>query len=159
MPIVNTVAILSKPRSDHAVRLVPELVDWLESRGVAVRLDPQSAAYAARGHGIAREEIATGTQLVIVLGGDGTLLSAARSTRSAEIPIFAVNLGGLGFLTAITMHEIYPQLERALRGDYALSRRRMLHCELHRGHEVLSKHDALNDMVLTKFQIARMIDL
>jgi NAD+ kinase len=159
VPTVDTAAIISKPRSDHAARLVPELIAWLESRCVRVRLDPQTAVYAGRPNGLAREEIAETAQLVIVLGGDGTLLSAARSTRGTDIPIFAVNLGGLGFLTAITVEEIYPQLERALRGEYSVGRRRMLYCELRRGGELLASHDALNDMVLTKFQMARMIDL
>ena len=159
MPNVDTVAIISKPRSDHATRLVPELIAWLEGRGVGVRLDAQTAAYAGRADSFPREEIARGTQLVIVLGGDGTLLSAARSTRGTEIPILAVNLGGLGFLTSIPIEETYPQLERALRGEYIISRRRMLHCELRRNGERLAAHDALNDMVLTKFQLARMIDL
>lgn len=70
-----------------------------------------------------------------------------------------MNLGGLGFLTAITVDEIYPQLERALQGDYRVGRRRMLHCEHRRGSDVLARYDALNDVVLTKFEIARMIDL
>ena len=159
MSTVNTVAIISKPRSEHAARLVPELIAWLEERGVRVRMDAETAAYTSRSRSVSREEIVDGAQLIIVLGGDGTLLSAARSARRTEIPIFAVNLGGLGFLTAIKVEEIYPQLERALRGEYAISRRRMLYCELHRGAELLASHDALNDMVMTKFQIARMIEL
>ncbi len=159
MSTVNTVAIISKPRSEYAARLVPELIAWLEARGVGVRIDRETAAYAARPDGAPREEIVEGAQLILVLGGDGTLLSAARSARATEIPIFAVNLGGLGFLTAIKVEEVYSQLERALSGDYAISRRRMLRCELHRDGALLAAHDALNDMVMTKFQIARMIEL
>lgn len=96
---------------------------------------------------------------MIVLGGDGTLLSAARAIGGGETPILAVNLGGLGFLTAITTDEVYPQLERALNGDFRIERRRMLHSELRRDGACLDSFDALNDVVLTKFQIARMIDL
>jgi NAD+ kinase len=98
-------------------------------------------------------------QLVIVLGGDGTLLSAARAIGGRDVPIFAVNFGGLGFLTAITVDEIYAQLEHALHGDLHIGRRRMLRCELWRGEKVLVSHDALNDAVLSKAEIARMIDL
>lgn len=156
---VDTVAIISKPRSDRAASLVPELIAWLEARGVRVRLDHQTADYAGGAAGLTREELVETAQLVIVLGGDGTLLSAARASRRTDIPIFAVNLGGLGFLTAITVDELYPQLERVLRGEYSIGRRRMLQCELRRNGELLACHDALNDMVLTKFQIARMIDL
>ncbi len=159
MPNINAVGIISKPRSDLAARLVPELIAWLMARGLAIRLDIETAQYAGRSDGIAREEIATGAGLVIVLGGDGTLLSAARAISGTGIPLFAVNLGGLGFLTAITVEEIYPQLERALHGDFRIAHRRMLECELWRSGDRLARYDALNDMVLTKFEIARMIDL
>ena len=74
-----------------------------------------------------------GCDLVIVLGGDGTLLSAARAIGNREIPLFAVNLGGLGFLTAITIDELYPELERALRGEHRIGRRKLLHAEVRRG--------------------------
>jgi NAD+ kinase len=159
MPTIETAAIIAKPRSDLAARLVPEVIRWLDDRHVKVRLDPESAAYANRGAGVPRDEVPEGAQLVIVLGGDGTLLSAARAVGGRDIPLFAVNLGGLGFLTAITIDQIYPELERALRGDFPVSRHRMLHCSLWRSQNRLAYYDALNDMVLTKADIARMIDL
>ena len=87
------------------------------------------------------------------------MLSAARAIGGRDIPIFAVNFGGLGFLTAITVDEIYAQLEHALHGDLRIGRRRMLHCELWRDETLISAHDALNDAVLSKAEIARMIDL
>src|SRR5262249_36784277 len=148
-----------KPRSELAARIMPELIDWLAERSVSVRLDPDSAHYAHRSADLPRSEVPKGTQLVIVLGGDGPLLSAARAIGDLDIPLFAVNLGGLGFLTAITIDDIYPQLERALNGDLAIGRRRTLHCELWREGRRLGEYDALNDMVLTKAEIARMIDL
>lgn len=154
-----TVGIISKPRSDTAARLVPDLIAWLNARHVEVRLDQASAAHARRNDGLPREQVSHGAALVIVLGGDGTLLSAARAVGGSETPIFAVNLGGLGFLTAITVDEIYPQLERALNGDFRIERRRMLRSHLWRDEACLASFDALNDVVLTKFQIARMIDL
>jgi NAD+ kinase len=154
---IDTVGIISKPGSDLAVRVVPELISWLESRKIAVRVDAETAAYVKR-DGIARESVADGAQLVIVLGGDGTLLSAARAVGGRDIPLFAVNLGNLGFLTAIKVDEIYPQLERVLRGDYQTGHRRMLHSELWRGGQCIGKFEALNDMTLAKAEIARMID-
>jgi NAD+ kinase len=159
MPNIEAVGIIAKPRSDLAARIVPEMIAWLEERGVKVRLDPDAARYAGRADTLPRAEVPRGTQLVIVLGGDGTLLSAARAISGQDIPLFAVNLGGLGFLTAITIDEIYPQLERALQGDFRIGRRRLLHCELMRNGKVIGAYEALNDLVLTKAEIARMIDL
>jgi NAD+ kinase len=159
LPTIDTVGIISKPRSETASHLVPDLIAWLDARSVRIRLDSESAAYAHRHDALSREQVADGAGLIIVLGGDGTLLSAARAIGGGGTPIFAVNLGGLGFLTAITIEEIYAQLERALRGDFRVERRRMLHCELWRAGTQLATFDALNDVVLTKFEIARMIDL
>ena len=156
---IDTVGIVSKPRSGLAARIVPELIAWLDTRGVRVRLDPETSGYAGRDGGLPRAEVPDGAQLVVVLGGDGTLLSAARAIGGRDIPLFAVNLGGLGFLTAIAIEDIYPQLERAFRGDFRIGRRRMLHCELWRADTLLASYDALNDVVLTKAEIARMIDL
>ena len=101
-----------------------------------------------------------GCDLVIVLGGDGTLLSAARAIGRREIPLFPVNLGGLGFLTAITVEELYPELERALRGEHRIAKRK-LHdtrrwCAAAKSSPASTRS---NDAVLTKSSIARMIDL
>jgi NAD+ kinase len=155
----KTVGIISKPRVAQAAGIVPELIAWLEGRGIEVRLDEVTAEYAGREGGLPREQVPEGCQLLVVLGGDGTLLAAARALRGREVPLFAVNLGGLGFLTAITTDEIYPELERAFRGEHRIGRRRMLHCELARGGETLATYEALNDVVLTKASLARMIDL
>jgi NAD+ kinase len=156
---VENVGLIAKPRSDRAAGVVPDLIAWLTERGFAVRLDEEAAIYAGRAGGLSRSQVAAGSQFLVVLGGDGTLLSAARAAVGLDIPLFAVNLGGLGFLTAIKLEELYVQLERALRGEYRVAQRRMLRTELWRGDRRVSSHDALNDMVLTKAEIARMIDL
>jgi NAD+ kinase len=156
---ISTAGIISKPRSEEAVRIVPELVAWLAARGVGVRVDPETAHYLGIGAGLPRESVAEGAQLLIVLGGDGTLLSAARALGGRDIPLFAVNLGNLGFLTAITVDELYPQLERALAGDYRISRRRMLHTEVRRRGQLAGAYEALNDIALAKANIARIIDV
>ncbi len=159
MPTINDVGIISKPAVPAAAEVVPKLLAWLEARGMRVRYDHHTAHYAGRSDGVAREDVPQGCDLVIVLGGDGTLLSAARAIGGGEIPLFAVNLGGLGFLTAITIHELYPELERALRGEHRIGRRKLLHAEVRRGDAIVSRYEALNDVVLTKAAIARMIDL
>jgi NAD+ kinase len=158
MPDIRTVGIVSKPGSDQAAKIVPELIEWLRGRGIAARLDEQTGVYAGAA-GISREDVPEGSDLLIVLGGDGTLLSAARAIGRREIPLFPVNLGGLGFLTAITIDELYPELERALRGEHRIGKRRLLTTEVERNGQVVASYDSLNDAVLTKAALARMIDL
>jgi NAD+ kinase len=135
------------------------LLAWLRGQHVEYLLDTESAAYAGLAGGRSREEVAAGSDLIIVLGGDGTLLSTARASIGRNIPVFAVNLGGLGFLTAIKVEELYEQLERTLAGDYRVGHRRMLRTELWRRGELVAGWEALNDAVLSKTEIARMIDL
>jgi NAD+ kinase len=118
-----------------------------------------TAAYLGSSGGVAREEVAEGCDLLIVFGGDGTLLAAARALRGREVPLFPVNLGGLGFLTAIAVDAVLPELERALRGEHRIGTRRMLHCEVLRDDLATASYDALNDVVVTKASIARIIDL
>jgi NAD+ kinase len=157
MPLINTVGIVSKPHSRAAAALVPSLLEWLHARGIAARLDESTGEYAGS-PGCPRQDVPEGCGLVIVLGGDGTLLSAARAIGRREIPLFPVNLGGLGFLTAITIDDLYPELERAFRSEHRVAKRKLLTTEVVRGGQTCASYDALNDAVLTKAALARMID-
>ena len=159
MPVIETIGLISKPNVAKAAEVAPLLVDWLAARGMKLRMDDVTASYAARTDGLPRYEVPEGCQLIVVLGGDGTLLSAARAVGGRQIPVLAVNLGGLGFLTAITVDQIYAMLEAILRGEHRIGLRRMLHCDLARGGQTVSTYEALNDVVLAKTSIARMIDL
>ncbi len=159
MPDIKVVGIMAKPGIPHASSIVPKLVEWLKERGLEARLDEESAIYMGRTNGFRRSEVPEGAQLVIVLGGDGTLLSAARAVAGREIPLLPVNLGGLGFLTAITLDQLYPELERAFRGEQRVVPRGMLHGDLVRRGQVVKSYQALNDIVISKTQFARMIDL
>ena len=160
MPAISTVGICSKPNSPRAGAVAPELLAWLQARGIAIRADEPTASYAAPSlEGIPREQVPEGCDLIVVLGGDGTLLSAARSIGKREIPLFPVNLGGLGFLTAISVETLFPELERVLRGEHRIAKRRLLDTQVHRGDELIASYQSLNDAVLAKSSIARMIDL
>src|SRR5580693_235493 len=158
MAAVKTVGIFAKPNAPAAVRLVPELLEWLAKRGITVRLDDVAAAYAET-TGLPRPQVPDGCDLAIVLGGDGTLLSAARAVAGRPIPVLAVNLGGLGFLTAIPVGELFPELERAVMGEHRLTRRRLLHVAVRRGENIVNEYAALNDVVIAKSSIARIVDL
>ena len=159
MPDIKVVGIMAKPGIPHASSIVPELVEWLKGHGLEARLDEESAIYMGRTNGLQRSEVPQGAQLVIVLGGDGTLLAAARAVAGREIPLLPVNLGGLGFLTAITLDQLYSELERTFEGEQRVVPRNMLHGDLIRRGEVVKSYEALNDIVISKTQFARMIDL
>jgi NAD+ kinase len=160
MPAINTVGICSKPNSTKAGAVVPQLVEWLRAHGIAIRADEDTASYAANSlEGMSRDQVPEGCDLIIVLGGDGTLLSAARAIGRREIPLFPVNVGGLGFLTAISVGELFPELERAFRGEHRIARRRLLNTQVVRDGEVVADYEALNDAVLGKSSLARIIDL
>ena len=159
MPGIETIGLFSKPGSDKAAELVPGLIAWLAARGLQLRLDQITAAYAGRSDGLPLDQVPRGCDLIIVLGGDGTLLSTAHAAGASEVPLFAVNLGGLGFLTTIAPDDIYADLESALRGELRIGQRRMLHCDLVRAGRTVIACEALNDVVVSKSQIARMIEL
>jgi NAD+ kinase len=156
---IKTIGIFSKPRVPAALELVPRVVNWLRERGITTRCDKDTAAYLHEPDGLERPHVPDGCDMVIVMGGDGTLLSAARAIAGREIPLFAVNLGGLGFLTAITKEDLFPELERALRGEHRVGKRKLLHVDVVRGSKKVAAYEALNDVVITKSSIARMIDL
>ena len=158
MAAVRTIGIFSKPNSTQAMALVPELLAWLEPRGIGVRLDLETARYAHRS-GFERADVPQGCDLAVVLGGDGTLLSAARAVGNGAIPLLAVNLGGLGFLTSISTQDLFPELESAQSGDHRVTRRKMLRVSLQREGAVVAEYQALNDVVIAKSAIARIVDL
>lgn len=159
MGTVKTVGIFSKPHSPAAVKLVPELLQWLKHREIQARLDSETAHYAGMLMGLDRAHVADGCDLAIVLGGDGTLLSAARAVGNRAIPLLAVNLGGLGFLTTVSTDDLFPELERAIEGEHKFTRRRMLKATLVRQGTAVADYHALNDVVIAKSSIARMVDL
>jgi len=159
MPDVKVVGVISKPGIPHASAILSELVAWWKQRGVETRLDQESARYLKTSDGLPREQVPDGAQLVIVLGGDGTLLAAARALAGRPIPVLPVNFGGLGFLTAITLDQLYSELECVLCGEQRIVSRRMLHGEVQRDGKTVASYEALNDIVIGKTQIARMVDL
>jgi NAD+ kinase len=159
MLTIKTVGIIAKPGVAQAEQLIPELIQWLEARDILARCDEYAALYANRAEFHSRERVPDGADLVIVLGGDGTLLAAARAIGGRETPLLPVNLGGLGFLTAITVDELFPELERAFRNEHRIAKRRFLDCQVVRGERAVAEYRALNDVVVTKASIARIIDL
>jgi NAD+ kinase len=151
------VVVLAKPGTREGQRIASELGSWLGARGVAVRFDEDTARALSRRDGIRAGTIPPGTDLVIVAGGDGTLLSAARLAGPLGIPILGVNFGGLGFMTELQPEELYTALARVLRGAYTIEEREALRVRVRRGRKILGEYALLNDAVVTKTALARML--
>jgi NAD+ kinase len=159
--MIKTVGIISRPRREDIARVVPPLIAWLRGHDVQVVCDSETSGCigALAGDTRERESLAVCSDLLIVLGGDGTLLSAARMAVERKVPILAVNLGGLGFLTTVPQEEIYLILEEIFTNKHRVSERVMLEAEIVRGGAVIRRQIALNDAVLNKAALARIMDL
>src|SRR6202167_4515876 len=157
--MIRAAGIICKPIPEMVTAVVPELRRWLETRKVEVFVDPRTrTTLDPNGPAMTREEMAAKVDLVIVLGGDGTLLAAARALGGHEVPILAVNLGVLGFLTSVTLEELYPVLETILAGAHLTSERMMLEAEIVHSNKPAERLTALNDAVANKAALARMLD-
>ena len=153
-------AILAKPEKPELSRIVPELLLWLRDRGYATVIDHETRVYAPEHAAVGRGEISDhDPAFAVVLGGDGTLLSAGRVLAPKGVPIIAVNLGSLGFLTEVPLTELYSTLEAVHGGDCPMESRSMVHCEVLRGGQAVAAYDALNDAIINKIAIARLASI
>jgi NAD+ kinase len=156
--MIRAVGIISKPRKEDICAVVPPLLQWLRAHKVEPLLDRETAECCEpREKAVAREDLAGRVDLLIVLGGDGTLLAAARLLGERQIPILPVNLGGLGFLTSVTLEELYPLLEQVLSGKHGTSERMTLQAEVIRDGKVVERQRALNDAVVNQAALARIM--
>ena len=157
---IRKVAIVAKPHMEEAIAVVRALTRWLKRRHVEPRVEAQVAQRldgTLPSFHLAKPP--RDVQLFIVLGGDGTLLSVARAMGARQSPILGVNLGSLGFLTDVALPQLYPALESILAGDYVIQSRIMLDAVLRRDGQVLTRQTVLNDAVITKGAIARIIEV
>jgi NAD+ kinase len=158
---VKRVGLVAKPDAVEAQRVVLTLLDWLGARGLTVVLEKETAALApgASVASASKSDLPAQVDAVIVLGGDGTLLSIGAGHGDLGVPILGINLGGLGFLTATTLDELLPAMEALLAGAMAVEERMMLSARLVRAGQVVGEYVALNDVVITKSAMSRIIDL
>ena len=154
---MTCVAIVSKPRKPELAQLLPELIDWLRKNNYDPLLDHEGACYTQAAPAVDRTELPSHKpDLVIVLGGDGTLLSVARIFAATGTPILSVNLGSLGFLTEVRLGDLYTTLAGWCDNCHTLDARAMLHSEVLRDGAVVRTFEALNEVVVSKGDIARM---
>ncbi len=162
---MDRIGVVAKKNNPEALTLAGQLSEWLRSRSVQIYVEEDVSKLlsgAVRNpywKSLHREEISTDTEMIIVLGGDGTLLSVARQVWNKNIPILGVNLGGLGFLTEITLEELYPVLEKVLRNDFEINEREVLNAGVIRNEKRIAEFIVLNDAVINKGALARIIDL
>lgn len=162
---IQRVGVVVKPRQPEAVQTICRLVEWLSARGIVLVGEPElerARIEMATGCAIEikeREQLADSVDLMIVLGGDGTMIATARLLGERAIPVLGINYGHLGYLTEFRIEEMIPSLELILQGDYRVESRVMLDAKLTRGTETLSRNRVLNDAVISKSALARIIEI
>jgi len=156
---IQNVAIFAKMHDPRCQGIASDLIQWLEARDRLPLVEPSLARLIGHPDKVTEEEIRDQAELVVVLGGDGTLISVARLFNDRDVPILGVNLGSLGFLTEITVEELYPRLELCLQSAPRVSARMMLMVTLLRERKPSEIHHVLNDVVINKGALARIVDL
>jgi len=153
----KTAAIISRPNRSEVGEILPGLILWLSEHGYRVIIDQESARYISGPEAVPRQHMASRPlDLVVVLGGDGTLLSAARVTAEIDVPLLGVNLGALGFLTEVPVDSLYPMLEAIAAGKAKVEHRILMRCDLMRAGEVRDTYLVFNDAVVNKTALARL---
>lgn len=155
---MKKIGIISKPGRAESLEILKGLLPRLRQKGHEIFLDWDTSALLKTG-GYTRTEIASRADVVIVLGGDGTMLSVSRLVAERGIPILGVNLGTMGFITEVTRDEVFETTEAMLSGACVIEERLMLSAKILRGGEKIAEYTVLNDVVINKGALARIIDL
>jgi NAD+ kinase len=162
---IRRIGVIVKPHQAEALKTLCQLASWLEEHGIALvggpeiereRIEHETGCAV---ESVASDKLAASVDLLLVLGGDGTMISAARLLGQRQVPVLGINYGNLGYLAEFRMEEMFPALEYILAGDYRLEHREMLAVELFRGEERLMQSRVLNDVVINKSALARIIEI
>ena len=156
---MKKIGVFCKPKAPSATGTLSKLVPWLRERDYQVFLDTATATLINETSSQEKGEISQQADLLIVLGGNGTLLGVARTAHPHDVPILAVNLGSLGFLAEISLDELYPTLEDILAGKFEVENRMLLNACIWRNGRKIEDHNVLNDVVINKGVVARVINL
>lgn len=165
MSPIKRIGIVLKPHQPDALKTICELVKWLNERGIELvggpevereRIEHETGCAVSE---VERDELAASVDLILVLGGDGTMISTSRMLGDREVPVMGVNYGGLGYLAEFRIEELYSGLESILSGNFRVDKRVMLDVELRRKDEVLTRNRVLNDVVINKSALARIIEI
>jgi NAD+ kinase len=162
---IKRVGIVVKPHQPEALKTLCGVVEWLNQRGITLlggpeiereRIEHETGCAVTE---VDLDKLAAGVDLMLVLGGDGTMIATARMLGDTEVPVLGINYGGLGYLAEFRIEELYTALESILAGSYVVERRLMLAVELWRGTESVTRNRVLNDVVINKAALARIIEI
>jgi NAD+ kinase len=157
---LKTIGVVVGPQKPDAIAVVRQLCDWCEQHRIALRaIEPVAGQVACAPLTVRDGELAESADLMVVLGGDGTMLSAARLVGSRQVPVLGVNFGWLGYLTEFTLPEMFPALDDWLEGNFQIDHRMLIDVSLKRGGQTIGTYRALNDAVVNQSARARMIEL
>lgn len=153
------IGIVAKANIQEPLEIVPKLTEWLRERDISVYVEKELGDKIGHENSIDRADIPELVDVILVFGGDGTFLGMARLACKHGTPILGINLGGLGFLTEVTVSELYEMMEKIIQGDYQVEERQMLLTTIHREKDTIGTYEVLNDVVINKGAVARIIDL
>ena len=156
---IKKIGIFCKPKAPSASDILGKLIPWLRKKNYLIFLDTSTAAIIGETSTHDKRSVSEQADLLVALGGDGTLLGVARAAHPYNVPILAVNLGSLGFLAAISIEELYPTLENILAGKFEIENRMLLNACVWRNGDKVENHNVLNDIVINKSVVARVINL
>jgi len=165
MSPIKRIGIVLKPHQPDALKTLCDLTLWLAQKGIELvggpevereRVEHETGCAVTE---IATDKLAESVDLLLVLGGDGTMIATARMIGDQEVPVLGVNFGGLGYLAEFRIEELYSALESILTGQFRLDKRVMLHVDLQRGEDAVTRHRVLNDVVINKSALARIIEI
>lgn len=165
MSSIKRIGLVLKPHHPEALKTVCDLTEWLSQRGIELVGGPEiereriEHATGCSVREVPNDKLAQEVDLVLVLGGDGTMIATARMVGDSEVPVLGVNFGGLGYLAEFRFEELYAALDTILAGNYRLDKRVMLSVELRRDKQTATRNRVLNDVVINKSALARIIEI
>jgi NAD+ kinase len=155
---MNRIGIICKGGIPKPVEILKELLPWLRQKGCETFVDTETAS-TLNIDGFPRSEIPSLSEIIIVLGGDGTMLSTCRLVADKGVPVVGINIGGLGFITEVQLDKLYETMEKVLSGECPIEERLMLTAQVRRLGELIAEYIVLNEVVINKAALARIIDL
>jgi len=154
---MKNIGIIAKRGEPEAIKAVKDFLRWMKGKNFKFFVESE-VAKALKITGYSRKEIPSKSDLIIVFGGDGTLLSVARLVGKMGVPILGVNLGGLGFITEISRDDIRKEIDKVFSGNFSFEERIMLLADVYRKGRKIARQNALNDVVLNKSALSRMFE-